>query len=105
MSEMIERAARIIDRFAFEDTPTVDDPGAFAHVIPRDDAERQLRQTVARFQAKRIITAMREPTPGMVDAGAETYGIETPHIGNLPVTVVDGQPSKAWRAMIDEALK
>ncbi len=52
---------------------------------------------------KCAIAAMREPTGRMKDAGAETYGIGDAAIG-LPVSILDGQPSKAYRAMIDAAL-
>jgi len=58
-----------------------------------------------RRQARAAISAMREPTDAMKHAGADSYGIQTPAIGTLPLSVIDGQPSKAWRAMIDEALK
>lgn len=54
--------------------------------------------------ARAAIAAMREPTGAMIEAGAKTYGVSTPAIGSLPLTVVDGQPSKAYRAMIDAAL-
>ena len=56
-------------------------------------------------KARAAIAAMREPTGEMVDAGAASYGVPTPAIGSLPLSVIDGQPTKAWRAMIDEALR
>lgn len=57
-----------------------------------------------RWQARAAITAMRDPTVPMRHAGADTFGITTPRIGPLPAEVIDGQPTKAWQAMIDEAL-
>jgi hypothetical protein len=45
-----------------------------------------------------------EPTGEMKDAGAETYGVHEPAIGSLPLSTINGQPSKAWRAMIKAAL-
>lgn len=56
-------------------------------------------------EARAVIAALREPTGAMKDAGAASYGIHTPAIGSLPLEVIDGQPTKAWTAMIDEALK
>lgn len=53
--------------------------------------------------ARYVLTAMREPTGDMKDAGAETFGVGNTAIGLL-VKVLDGQPSKVWRAMIDAAL-
>jgi hypothetical protein len=52
-----------------------------------------------------VLGAIREPTGPMRDAGAATYGVSAPAIGSLPLSVIDGQPSKAWRAMVDAALK
>lgn len=56
-------------------------------------------------EARAAIAALREPTDEMKGAGANSYGLHTPHIGPLPIELIDGQPTKAWQAMIDEALK
>ena len=53
--------------------------------------------------ARYVLTAMREPTGEMKDAGADTFGVGNTAIGPL-VQVLDGQPSKVWRAMIDAGL-
>ena len=53
--------------------------------------------------ADAVLAALREPTGAMIDAGADTYGVHDTAIGSLPLTTIDGQPSKAWRAMIDAA--
>jgi hypothetical protein len=58
---------------------------------------------VCRIIAQNVLEALREPTGEMKDAGAATYGIHDAHIGPLPQGVIIGQPSKAWRAMIDAA--
>lgn len=50
--------------------------------------------------ARSVIEAMRDPTGEMIDAGAETYEAE-PWVTGCSL---DGQPSKAWRAMVDAAL-
>ena len=60
-----------------------------------------------RLIARAAIEAMREPTGEMKDAGAETFGLPKNgiYIGPIPKDTLDGQPSKAWRAMIDEILR
>jgi hypothetical protein len=57
-----------------------------------------------REEAALAIAAMREPTGAMKDAGALSYGIGDTAIGQWTIAL-DGQPTKAWRAMIDEALR
>lgn len=53
--------------------------------------------------ARAVLQEMREPTGAMKDAGAETYGIGNGAIG-AQFSVLAGQPTKAYRAMIDAAL-
>lgn len=90
MSEMIERVAQALCATAtrYEE-------------IRRDQEAHDALLDMARA----ALAALRDPTGEMVDAGARTYGVPTPAIGSLPLSVIDGQPSKAWRAMIDEACK
>ena len=75
MSEMVERVARAV-------AAEMDRLG--------DSLTPQETACVA-------IRAMREPTGAMIDAGAESFvSVNPPNI--------TGQPSAAWRAMIDKAL-
>jgi hypothetical protein len=75
----------------------------------RDRVARAIRErsglswSMSRLAADAVLAVMREPTGAMKDAGAESYGVHEPAIGSLPLSVIDGQPSKAWRAMIDAA--
>ena len=78
MSEMVERVAQAI---CGDDNP--------ANIL-----------TIHRIRARAAIEAMREPTGLMKDAGAESF-----EFGSDDCASLNGQPSKAWRAMIDEALK
>jgi hypothetical protein len=87
MSEMIERVATAID------------PWPFAPDYNANDDFRRYRQNVAREKARNAIAAMREPTGEMIDAGAGSVVIAG--FGRFSL---EGQPSKAWRAMIDAAL-
>ena len=80
MSEMVERLAMVLV-----------------------DGESLISERRARARA--VLRALRDPTGEMKEAGAATYGVVTPAIGSLPLSVINGQPTKAWRAMIDEALK
>ena len=94
MSEMIERVVRCI-------SPSF---GAFdqANGVPRE-------------VARRVMEAMRDPTGDMIDAGAATVGLPPAFelnlcnvrsdIADILIGCLDGQPSKTWRAMIDEALR
>ena len=52
-----------------------------------------------REMARAAIEAMREPTGSMVDAGARS--VEIVGFGRFSL---QGQPSKAWRTMVDAAL-
>jgi hypothetical protein len=49
-------------------------------------------------QARAAAAVLREPSGDMIDAGAEAFEF----IGMRPS--LDGQPSKAWRAMVDAIL-
>lgn len=91
MSEMVERVARAVCKANGTD-PDNDDfpPCDWRNYVP---------------EANAAIAAMREPTGAMIDAGANSYGVPTPAIGSLPLSVLNGQPSKAWKTMIDEALR
>jgi hypothetical protein len=53
--------------------------------------------------ADAALAALRDPTGAMIDAGAKTYGVHDTAIGSLPLSTIDGQPSKAWQVMIDAA--
>ena len=85
MSEMVERVAKAI----LDHVPQ-------GYGMYQNEAEEYARAAIA---------AMREPTGEMKDAGADSYGVPAPAIGSLPLSVINGQPTKAWQAMIDEALK
>lgn len=81
MSEMIERVARAICRSGI--------CGPREHL----DEQENLNWRKFELEARAAIEAMREPTPDMLYAGAQTYqGI-----------TFSGVPS--WTAMIDAALK
>jgi hypothetical protein len=82
MSEMIERVAKAI----WDDAC----PGMTWGEIDR---------LTYRGWAQAAIEAMREPTGEMIDAGAGSVVIVG--FGRFSL---EGQPSKAWRAMIDAAL-
>ena len=58
-----------------------------------------------RYAADAVLEEMVEPTGAMKDAGADTYGVHGLAIGSLPLSTIDGQPSKAWRAMVEAARK
>ena len=105
--EMVERIARILDFYAFENAPTVDDGGAYAWVEPKDENERQNRQWNARFKAANVIKAMREPTEAMWDAGKHRcHGV--PLLDGSDRLTCGGflgeTPSEQWKRMIDAAL-
>jgi len=89
---MRERIARAIDPESW----------ALIDAMPANDSARAALIAAELLRATVVLMAMREPTGLMKDAGAASYGIGNTAIG-LPVTVLDGQPSKAWRAMIDAA--
>ena len=57
----------------------------------------------ARAVARAVLEAVRDPTGEMIEAAAKTYGVASA-FGELAATILDGQPSKAYRAMIDAAL-
>ena len=100
-SEIVDRVALVIDRYAFEGPPPgIDDPSAYAWVLPKDEAERRVRQEAARDKARRAIATMREPTAAMVRAGVAD-GVQI----SDGATVGTFDSSDSWRAMIDEALK
>ena len=56
-----------------------------------------------RLELAGYVIVPKEPTGAMKDAGANSYGVPTPAIGSLPLSVIDGQPTKAWHAMIAAA--
>jgi hypothetical protein len=97
MSEMVGRAARAAFEY-FRSNFWVDYTPAWEEQTTADREPWIAAQRAA-------IAALREPTGEMKDVGAATYGVHNTHIGPLPNAVIDGQPSKAWRAMIDEALR
>ena len=82
MSEMIDRVGLAIDEAMLD-----------SRELPC--GERQA------FVARAAIKSMREPTGKMKDAGHYTYEQSSPWITGCSL---DGQPSKAWRAMIDAAM-
>lgn len=98
MSEMIERVARALWAEREKQFPK------FAQRSPDTLDETTGALDTMRAQARAAIAAMREPTGEMKDAGADSYGVPTPAIGSLPLSVISGQPTKAWKAMIDAAL-
>lgn len=81
MSEMVEHVAR-----------------AMCRVDGFDPEEKAMRDRYLPL-AHAAIAAMHEPTGNMIDAGAGSYKMDGIRVS------VDGQPSAAWRAMIDAALK
>lgn len=72
MSEMVDRAARLLCDWVGEEDWT---------------AESEVRY---REGARKLIEAMREPTPEMIESGAEVCGTTIPQI---------------WESMIDAALR
>lgn len=94
MSEMIERVARALYR---KDAPFVGQwQDAWEEISP------QLREAFYAY-ARHAIEAMREPTYAMIGAGgaeevASRCGLYSDSIG-------DYEAGKAYKAMIEEALK
>ena len=99
MSEMMDRVARVIIAELYSDgcAQSIEENGLII-VPPHLWVE-------ARCIARSIFLEMREPTGSMKDEGAGTYGIGRIAIGSLPLSVIEGQPTKAWQAMIDCALE
>jgi hypothetical protein len=95
MSEMVERVARAIwqESVGPAQWPEWD--------TWAPDAWSKVR---SRAQARAALVALFEPTGGMKDAGAETYGLGNSVIGPAGAALV-GQPTKAYQAMIDKALE
>ena len=92
MSEtMRERVARAIFECRAFGAPVMWVPGG-----------NSLNQDEAREFAEAVLSAMRDPTGAMKDAGAESYGLTDIVVGPA-AKMLSGQPSKAWMAMIDAA--
>lgn len=73
-----------------------DDGSAFVD----DIAQAAIAAHKAALADAGIVLVPREPTGQMIDAGANSYGISNGYAGPLPSRVLDGQPSKTWRAML-----
>lgn len=99
MNEDVEKLAMII-AYRYNGwhlfTPTTDLVRAW-NINPQSEKEK--------FQgaARAVLEGMREPTGEMIDAGEKTLMTYSETDGWTKS--LDGQPSKAWRAMIDELLK
>lgn len=100
MNEMIERVAKAILHAIDSSQHNFGDEGI---KLTMEDAARS------------AIEAMRPPTGDMIDAGAATAGLPPafelhlcdvrPDIADIIIGILDGYPSKIWRAMIDAALR
>jgi hypothetical protein len=109
MSEMVDKVSFEMMRYQLEahvnGTFFIQDGYTDAVVREGLTARDEPHDIVDDMNARAAIMAMREPSGPMKEAGAMTYGIHTPTIGSLPLTLIDGQPTKAYQAMIDEALR
>jgi hypothetical protein len=99
MGEMVERVARALCALRGADTAVEADSMTY-------DMDNKLVPYWTLFvsDARAAITAMREPDGAMKDAGAETYGVGNAYIGP-GADLLTGQPTKAYQAMINAALK
>lgn len=93
MSEMVGRVAKIIAANS--------DACMMSGIVPCDDRPNRCH---CERTARAAIEAMREPTGEMKNAGAASYGVGDAYIGE-GAALLNGQPTRAWQAMIDEALR
>lgn len=98
---MIERAGRVIYENGGGQMLAASG-GAFGYVPPWQEVD-PIWKEVFQKTGRAVIEALRETTGEMKDAGAETLLVYREPEGWVPS--LDGQPSKAWQAMIDAALR
>ena len=110
MSEMVERVAMAIhEQFRLQRTHTEDWPTWGELLAQGHQGAWRVRET--RELARAAIAAMRDPTDALIQAGLtgtiwnynDTHA-EANKEHPFYVSAREGQ-AKAWRAMIDEALK
>lgn len=65
----------------------------------REQEHQWIDRHILPMMARVVLEAVREPTGDMIDAGAEAFVLN-----EAGQPTVDGQPSAAWRAMIDALL-
>jgi len=101
MSEMVERVAKVLNPMAFSEILIIDTSGGPSRMEPPSPSLMES----ARFLARRVLAAMREPTEEMADAGRdeipEHSGSDDDGYMCSPRTCA----IECWQTMIAEALK
>lgn len=81
------------------------DPGAFSGLWHADGTceECDYNRNEARRKARAALTAMREPSKGMTDAGEESFDWDSSDTSGS-YFIRNADAGKCWYAMIDAAL-